>query len=159
MISGTLSSAIILRYNTILSSLTMIASFIPILMNTGGNAGSQTSTLIIRGMALGEISTKDIFKVIWKEIRIGVIAGAALSAVNFLRLALFGDTDIKVNFAVSLSLFFTVVISKAIGAMLPIIAKKMRFDPAVMAAPIITTIVDAVSLMIFFNFTNFFVFK
>ncbi|MEA4816179.1 MAG: magnesium transporter [Lachnospiraceae bacterium] len=159
MISGTLSSAIILRYNTMLSSLTMIASFIPILMNTGGNAGSQTSTLIIRGMALGEISTKDIFKVIWKEIRIGVIAGAALSAVNFLRLALFGDTDIKVNFAVSLSLFFTVVISKAIGAMLPIIAKKMRFDPAVMAAPIITTIVDAVSLMIFFNFTNFFVFK
>ena len=159
MISGTLSSAIILKYSAVLSSVAILASFIPTLMNTGGNAGSQSSTLIIRGMALGEISTRDIMKVIFKEARIGIVAGTVLAAVNFLRLALFVHTDVKVNLTISASMLFTVIISKVIGGMLPIAAKKLRFDPAVMAAPIITTIVDALSLIIFFNFAEFFILK
>ncbi len=150
MISGTVSSAIITGYESILASSVILSSFFPILMDTGGNAGSQSSTLIIRGMAVGEIQMKDVLKVVWKEIRVGVVAGALLAVVNFARLALF-HTALMVNLTVSVSLFATVIVSKTIGSLLPMAAKKLKFDPAIMAGPLITTVVDATSLVIFFH--------
>lgn len=150
MISGTISSAIISGYEAVLASSIILSSFFPILMDTGGNAGSQSSTLIIRGMAVGEIDMSDVFKVIWKEIRVGLLAGSILGAVNFVRLILL-RTPLNVNITVSLSLIVAVVVSKSIGCLLPMAAKKLKFDPAIMAGPLITTIVDATSLIIFFN--------
>ena len=157
MVSGTFSSAIINGYESVLASSVMLASFIPILMDTGGNAGSQASTLIIRGMAVGEIALSDILTVIWKEVRVGFICGVILSAVNFLRLMIFGGTPLMVNITISLSLCITVIVSKTIGCVLPMFAKKLHFDPAIMAGPLITTVVDSVSLVVFFNIASVFV--
>ncbi len=157
MISGTLSSAIISGYNEVLSSSVLLAAFIPILMDTGGNAGSQASTLIIRGMAVGDIELDDVVSVIWKEIRVGIICGAVLGVINFFRIMLLGETPIAVNIIVSVSLAITVVISKTIGCMLPMLAKKLRFDPAIMAGPLITTVVDSISLIVFFNMARVFI--
>lgn len=156
MISGTISSAIISGYEAVLASSIILSSFFPILMDTGGNAGSQSSTLIIRGMAVGEIDMSDVFKVIWKEIRVGLIAGSILGSVNFVRLILL-RTPLNVNITVSLSLICAVVVAKSIGCLLPMAAKKLKFDPAIMAGPLITTIVDATSLIIFFNLAKIFV--
>lgn len=156
MISGTISSEIISGYEAVLASSIILSSFFPILMDTGGNAGSQSSTLIIRGMAVGEIEMRDVFKVIWKEIRVGVLAGTVLCAVNFIRLVIL-RTPLNVNITVSLSLIVTVVVAKSIGCLLPMAAKKLKFDPAIMAGPLITTIVDATSLIIFFNLAKIFV--
>jgi len=125
-------------------------------MDTGGNAGSQASTLIIRGMAVGEIEMRDVFKVIWKEVRVGALAGASLAIVNFMRLIILG-TPLNVNITVSLSLIVTVMAAKSIGCLLPMAAKKLKCDPAIMAGPLITTIVDAISLIIFFNLAQTFV--
>lgn len=151
MISGTFSSAIISGYQSVLESSVLLASFIPILMDTGGNAGSQSSTLIIRGMAVGEISLGDIFIVIWKELRVGIICGVILAAVNFVRLMIVSKAPVFVNLTVSLSICVTVILSKAIGCVLPMAAKKLKLDPAIMAGPLITTVVDSVSLIVFFN--------
>ncbi|MDD3569734.1 MAG: magnesium transporter [Lachnospiraceae bacterium] len=156
MISGTISSAIISGYEAVLASSIILSSFFPILMDTGGNAGSQSSTLIIRGMAVGEIDMSDVFKVIWKEIRVGLLAGSILGLVNFIRLIIL-RTPLNVNITVSLSLIIAVVVSKSIGCLLPMAAKKLKFDPAIMAGPLITTIVDATSLIIFFNLAKIFV--
>ena len=159
MISGTLSSAIISGYNSVLSSSVILAAFLPILMDTGGNAGSQASTLIIRGMAIGEIEMSDVLSVAWKELRVGVICGVVLGFVNFIRILVLGGTPMAVNITVSISLAITVVVSKTIGCMLPMLAKKLRFDPAIMAGPLITTVVDSVSLVIFFNVAKILVLK
>ena len=159
MISGTLSSAIISGYNSVLSSSVILAAFLPILMDTGGNAGSQASTLIIRGMAVGEIEMSDVLSVVWKELRVGAICGVVLGFVNFIRILTLGGTPMAVNITVSISLAITVVVSKTIGCMLPMLAKKLRFDPAIMAGPLITTVVDSVSLVIFFNVAKILVLK
>lgn len=159
MISGTLSSAIISGYNSVLSSSVILAAFLPILMDTGGNAGSQASTLIIRGMAIGEIEMSDVLSVVWKELRVGAICGVVLGFVNFIRILALGGTPMAVNITVSISLAITVVVSKTIGCMLPMLAKKLRFDPAIMAGPLITTVVDSVSLVIFFNVAKILVLK
>ena len=159
MISGTLSSAIISGYNSVLSSSVILAAFLPILMDTGGNAGSQASTLIIRGMAVGEIEMSDVLSVVWKELRVGAICGVVLGFVNFIRILVLGGTPMAVNITVSISLAITVVVSKTIGCMLPMLAKKLRFDPAIMAGPLITTVVDSVSLIIFFNVAKILVLK
>lgn len=159
MISGTLSSAIISGYNSVLSSSVILAAFLPILMDTGGNAGSQASTLIIRGMAVGEIEMSDVLSVVWKELRVGAICGVVLGFVNFIRILILGGTPMAVNITVSISLAITVVVSKTIGCMLPMLAKKLRFDPAIMAGPLITTVVDSVSLVIFFNVAKLLVLK
>ena len=159
MISGTLTSIIIGKYEAVLSQVIILSSFIPVLMDTGGNAGSQASTLIIRGMALGEIELKDILKVIWKEIRVGVLCGGILGAVNFIRLMIMHRNQFLVNLTVSLTMFFIVVVAKAIGCVLPMVAKKLKFDPAIMAGPLITTVVDSVALIIFFNIAKIFVLK
>lgn len=151
MVSATFTGNIMRSYETVLQSFVVLASFIPMLMDTGGNAGSQSSTLIIRGMALEEISTSDVLKVFFKELKVSCIAGFALASVNFLRLALFEHTDFLISAIVCLSLFFTVILAKIVGGILPIAAKKVHLDPAIMAGPLITTIVDAVALIIYFS--------
>ncbi len=153
MISGTLSGAIISSYNSRLDpSLTiMLASFYPILMGTGGNAGAQASTLIIRGMATGEIGARDVFKVILKEIRVGIIAGSTLGIVNFLRILLIKGAPMSINLVVSLSMTLTVIFAKSVGCTLPMFAKKLNFDPALMASPLISTIIDSLALIVLFT--------
>lgn len=151
MISATLTGGIIQRYEHALQSVIILAAFIPMLMDTGGNSGSQSSSLVIRGLALGEIKTTDILKVIWKEFSVGSIAGSILAAVNFVRIMIFENTSMEVAFTVSLTMFLVVVIAKVVGGILPIAAQKLKLDPAVMAGPLITTIVDAAALMIYFS--------
>lgn len=150
MISATFTGGIIRRYESVLQSTVLLASFIPMLMDTGGNSGSQSSTLVIRGLALGDIRLRDVSKVVWKEFRISIIVGLVLGFVNFIRIYYLEKVDFKIALTVSMTLVVTVIISKVIGGLLPILAKKMKIDPAIMAGPLITTIVDALSLLIYF---------
>ena len=120
------------------------------LMDSGGNSGSQSSTIVIRALALDEIHTKDFVKVAFKEASVGMIVGSIVAVINYLRIIFFDKTDPKIALAVSITLFFTIVISKLVGGLLPLAAKLANQDPAVMASPLITTIVDAISLMIYF---------
>ena len=150
MISASLTGAIIKRFEDALLSMMILASFIPMLMDTGGNSGSQSSTLIIRGLALGELEPNDILKVLWKELCVSGIVGIILSIVNFLRIYYIVGTELLIAVTVSVTLLFTVVLAKVVGGILPIIAKKLKLDPAIMAGPLITTIVDAVVLIIYF---------
>ena len=150
MISATVTGAIIQGFEDVLQSVVILASFIPMLMDTGGNSGSQSSTLIIRGLALGEITTKDIFKVIFKEFKVSIVVASILSSVNFLRLYFFTSAGFMVSLTVCVSLFFTIVLAKVVGGILPIISKKLNLDPAIMASPLITTIVDAFALIVYF---------
>ena len=151
MISATATGTIIRRYEDTLQSVVVLAAFIPMLMDTGGNAGSQSSTLIIPGLALGEIKTKDVWKILWKEFRVSIIVGITLAIVNFLRILYFDKIGFTMTLVVCLSLFATVVIAKVVGGILPIAAKKLKLDPAIMASPLITTIVDACALVIYFT--------
>ena len=154
MISATITGAIIQGFEDVLQSVVILASFIPMLMDTGGNSGSQSSTLIIRGLALGEITTKDIFKLIFKEFKVSIVVASILSSVNFLRLYLFTSAGFMVSLTVCASLFFTIVLAKVVGGILPIISKKLNLDPAIMASPLITTIVDAFALIVYFAFAK-----
>lgn len=158
MISATFTGLIINTYEATLSSLSpLLFACIPMLMDTGGNAGSQASVTIIRGLALDEIHFKDLFKVVWKEIRVSVLLALSLSVVCFGKLLLidnliFGyDYTVKLSALISVALLFTVIIAKVVGCMLPLLAKKVKLDPAVVASPFITTIVDALSLIIYCN--------
>ncbi len=151
MISATFTGQIIKHFEQTLATIVGLTAFIPMLMDTGGNSGSQASTLIIRGLALGEVQYKDILKVLWREIRVALICGTILAVINFLRILFFTDAGMTVALVVSLSLFATVIIAKSIGCTLPMIAKKIGLDPALMASPMITTIVDACSLIIYFT--------
>ncbi|MGI6333180.1 MAG: magnesium transporter [Saccharofermentanales bacterium] len=151
MLSAIFTGGIIKRYENALQSVIILASFIPMLMDTGGNSGSQSSTLVIRGLALGELQPGDIWKVLWKELCISGLVGIILSAVNFVRIYWIGQTNILVSITVSVTLFLTVVLAKVIGGALPLVAKKLKIDPAIMAGPLITTIVDAVALVIYFS--------
>ena len=150
MVSATFTGNIIKQYQEVLESVVLLAAFIPMLMDTGGNAGSQSSTLIIRGLALGEINTEDTFKVMIKEFLVGLTVGVALALVNFLRLYFLEKVGLALSITVCFSLFTTVILSKVVGGILPILAKRINMDPAIMAGPLITTIVDAVALMIYF---------
>jgi magnesium transporter len=154
MLSATVTGGIISRFENALAILPVLVAFIPMLMDTGGNAGSQSSTLIIRGMAVGEIALKDIIKVIWREIRIGTLCGIALGVVNFIRIYLMNGRDLLLSAAVTASLFFTILMAKSVGCMLPMLAKKLNIDPAIMAAPLITTIVDGASLIVYFSIAS-----
>ncbi|MBU3204069.1 magnesium transporter [Clostridium algidicarnis] len=150
MISATFTGSIIRKYEDILQAVVILTAFIPMLMDTGGNAGSQSSTLVIRGLALGDIKLKDWPKVLFKEFRVSLIVGFTLAVVNFLRIYFLEKVDFYVALTVCSTLFFTVVIAKAVGGLLPIIAKKLKVDPAIMASPLITTIVDALVLILYF---------
>ena len=150
MVSATFTGAIITGFEDALSKFVVLTAFIPMLMDTGGNAGSQASVSVIRALSLDEIEFKDTFKVIWKEIRVAVLVGLTLAIANFAKLMLIDKVEANVAFVVCGTLAMTVLVAKFIGCSLPIIAKKLKFDPAVMASPFITTIVDACSLLIYF---------
>lgn len=152
LISATFTGSIMKSFTNTLESLILLGMFIPMLMDTGGNAGSQSSTLIIRGLATGDIKLSDAFIVLRKEFLISLICGVVLSAVNFGRILIFEpQVPVLVALTVSITLITTVVMAKVIGGLLPIAAKKMKLDPAIMAGPLITTVVDAMSLIIYFN--------
>lgn len=151
MISATFTGFIIRHYENALSTTVVLAAFIPMLMDTSGNAGSQTSTIIIRSLALGEVKVKDAFKVMFKEFEVSIIVGVILSAVNFVRVLLIERLSIQIAAVVSITLLITIIMAKLIGSILPIIASKLKLDPATMSGPIITTIVDALSLLIYFQ--------
>ena len=154
MISDTISGNIIQGYEKVLAKSIILTAFIPMLMSSGGNVGSQSSTVVIRSLALGEISPKDAFKVIKKEFFIGIMVSIVLSALNFIRLITLEKTNPTIALIVSLTLVFTIIISKLVGALLPLGAKIVKADPAVMATPLITTISDAVTLVIYFTFAT-----
>ncbi|NLD04722.1 MAG: magnesium transporter, partial [Synergistaceae bacterium] len=151
MISATFTGNIIKSFDKVLTSVVLLASFIPMLMDTGGNAGTQSSTLIIRGLALDKIKNKDVLRVFMKELQVGSIVGFVLSAFNFLRIYYFEKAGLSISLTVCITLFFTVVLAKIVGGILPIIAQKCKVDPAMMASPLITTIVDSFALIIFFT--------
>jgi len=154
MVTATISGRIITSYEGLLSSAVILASFMPMLMNTGGSSGSQASTLIIRGLATGEIEMNDALRVLWKEFRVSVVVGMTLGFVNFLRIMYITRAGFKVAVTVSLTLLVTIVIAKMVGSVAPIAAKKLNLDPAIMAAPLITTVVDAVALVVYFSIAS-----
>ena len=151
MFTSLLTGAILVTYENALQVVPLLISFIPMLMDTSGNCGNQSSTMVIRGMAVGDIELRDVIKVAWKELRVGFLCGLVLAAANFVRLLLQFPDQPLVNLVVVLSLVLTVILAKTIGCTLPMLAKRMNLDPAIMAAPLITTIVDACSLMIYFR--------
>lgn len=158
MFSSVITGMIIQKYENAIAAIPLLVAFIPMIMGTGGNCGSQTSTLIIRGLAMDELSTKDVLKVIWKELRVSLLVGMALGLVNCIRIMIQyrGEPDyLKTSLVVSLALCGTVVAAKLIGGLLPLGAKKLKMDPAVMAAPLLTTIVDAVSISLYFAIVSF----
>lgn len=154
MISATFTGNIISKFEEILDSVIILASFIPMLMDTGGNAGSQSATLIIRGLALGEIEIRDSFKILWKELRVALIVGIVLSLTNFIRVYYLQKVDYLISLTVCISLFLTVVLANIVGGVLPVIAQKLKLDPAMMASPLITTIVDVVALTAYFSIAS-----
>lgn len=151
MLSSMITGGILAKYEKAFAVIPLLVTFIPMLTDTGGNAGSQSSTMIIRGMAVGEIHTRDIFRVVWKELKVAILVGFVLGMVNYIRLIILYPGQEMLCLTVMLSLIATVILAKTIGAMLPIGAKVFHMDPAIMAAPLITTIVDAVSLIIYFQ--------
>lgn len=157
MISATFTGIIIRKYEDVLNSVVILASFIPMLMDTGGNAGSQASTLIIRGLALGELELSDFGLILWKELRISLLVGSILSAINFLRLYYLEKIAWNVSVTVCISMLLIVILAKVIGGMLPLLAKKLKLDPAIMAGPLITTIVDTFALFVYFGIASYLV--
>lgn len=151
MISATFTSSIITSFESELKKYVVLTAFIPMLMDTGGNAGGQASAIIIRGISLDEIEFGDWLVVIWKEIRTAVLCGLTLAVCNFGRLMIFDKVSVRVALVVCLTLLMAVIVAKMVGSTLPMLAKKIGLDPAVMASPFITTIVDAISLLIYFR--------
>ena len=151
MLSAAFTGGIISYFEEALAAQVALTAFIPMLMDTGGNCGSQSSVTVIRGLALGEMSLSDWGRVLWKELRISSMCAVALAAVNFVRLMAMSTVGLSVAAVVSLTLAVTVIVSDLIGALLPILARRIGFDPAVMASPLITTLVDAVSLLTYFK--------
>ncbi len=151
MISATVTGGIITHYENALSTYVVLTSFIPMLMDTGGNAGGQASVTIIRGLSLNEIEFKDIFRIMWKESRVALMCGLTLAVANFFKMMLIERVSIPVALVVCITLVIAVLFAKLVGCTLPMLAQKIGFDPAVMASPFITTIVDALSLIIYFQ--------
>lgn len=151
MISATFTGKIIQSYEAALASYAVLTMYIPMFMDTGGNAGGQSSVTIIRSISLGEVQFRDMLRIIWKEIRVAALCGVTLAVVNFGKLLLIDHVGTQVAMIVCLTMIVTVLVAKLVGCTLPMLAKKIGFDPAVMASPFITTIVDAVSLVIYFQ--------
>ena len=150
MVSSMITGGILTHYEEAFAAVPLLVSFIPMIMGTGGNCGSQSSTLIIRGMAVDEIEPKDFFRAIWKEFRVALLAGTALAIVNVIRIMI-QYQNMQLAIVLGLTLIVTVIISKMLGCLLPMIAKRLKLDPAIMAAPLITTIVDTCSILIYFT--------
>ncbi|MBR7089908.1 MAG: magnesium transporter, partial [Lachnospiraceae bacterium] len=151
MVSATFTGAIIKSFEDALSVCAVLVAYIPMLMDTGGNAGGQASVTVIRGLSLGEIEYSDVPGVIWKEIRVAVFCGLTLAAANLVKLLVFDRLALPVALTICLTLIAAVLMAMLIGCMLPVGAKRLGFDPAVMASPFITTIVDALSLLAYFR--------
>ncbi len=158
MLSATFTSMIITHFEDALSRFAVLTGFVPMLMGTGGNSGSQSSTAVIRSLSIGDTEPRDILSVVWKEIRVAVLCGITLACVNFVKMLLVDrillsnpDVTVMVAFTVSLTIVFVVIFAKSVGCILPMIAEKIGIDPAVMASPLISTITDAVSLLIYFT--------
>ena len=151
MFSAMVTGAMLEHFEAAISAIPLLVSFLPMLMDTGGNCGSQASTMIIRGMALDEIDLSDVFRVWWKEVRVALLCSVVLAIFNFLRI-LIQYRDLEVAAVVCCTLICTVLIAKSLGCLLPMLAKRVRLDPALMAAPMITTITDACSILVFFRF-------
>ena len=154
MFTSIISGAIIARFEAVLAVNILLSASIPMLMDTGGNSGQQASALMVRGIALGEVQFKDIFRVLWMEFRVGILLGLALALVTFLRLLLLNGASLVMSGVISVSLLCTVVLAKSFGCVLPLLAKRAGLDPAVAASPMITTLVDAASLLIFFSIAS-----
>ncbi len=155
MLSATLSGSVLRHYEAAFQAIPLLVSFIPMLMGIGGNCGSQTSTLVIRGLALDEIHIQDFFRIIWKELRIALIVSVVLAIVNGIRIQLTYH-DMTISLIVALSMVGIVILGKLVGGMLPIIAKSLKLDPALMATPLITTILDTCSILIYFGIATHF---
>ena len=153
MLTATITGSIIGGFEDALSAMPVLITFIPMLMDTGGNSGAQSSTLVIRGIALEEIRPSDVLKVWWKEVRVAALCGGALTLVNFVRILIM-NKRLDIALSVSITLYATVLIAKTVGCLLPQLARKLKLDPAVMAAPAITTIVDAAALLVFFGISK-----
>jgi magnesium transporter len=151
MIGATITGGIITKFESILSSVVVLTAFIPMIMDTGGNSGSQSSTLVIRGLATGDVTLKDARKIWWKEFRISLLVGVTLASVNFAKNMLIDRVGLEVSITVSITVAATVILAKMVGGTLPLAAKKLKLDPAIMAGPLITTIVDALALMVYFG--------
>ena len=151
MVSATFTGAIITSFEEALSVYAVLTAFIPMLMDTGGNAGGQASVTVIRGLSLGEIQYRDVPRVLWKEVRVAIFCGVSLAAANFVKLMLLDRVGFQVSMVVSLTIVAAVLMAMLIGCLLPVGAKRLGFDPAVMASPFITTIVDALSLLVYFQ--------
>jgi magnesium transporter len=151
MLSATITGSIIESFQGSLEKAVGLAVFIPMLMGTGGNAGTQSSTLVIRGIALGEVAIDDVFKVIWRELRISLMVGISLAVVNFARVYYLGGNPLLVSVVVSVTLMITIMLAKVIGGILPLLAKAINLDPAIMASPLISTMVDALTLLSYFK--------
>ena len=150
MLSATLSSTIITHFESVLAGAVILTAFIPMLTGSAGNSGSQTSVTIIRNMALGEVELSAWLPVLWKELRVAVVSGAAMAAVNMVRMLIFDGVGVMISAVVSITLMFAIVLAACVGCLLPMGAKKLGLDPAVMASPMITTIVDAAALLLYF---------
>ena len=150
MVSATFTGSIMKNFEEALGAIPALSFFIPMLMDTGGNAGGQASLTVIRGLSLEEIAFKDFFKVCWKEMRVAFLCGVTLAACNFLKLLLFDKVGVMIAFVVCITLIVAIFVAKLVGCSLPMVAKRLGFDPAVMASPFITTIVDALSLIVYF---------
>ena len=151
MVSATFTSLIITKFESVLDASIVLSAAIPMLMDTGGNCGGQASVTIIRALSLDDVEFKDIFRVIWKELRVGVLCGISLAIVNFAKMLILHQGTVQIVGVISLALFCAVVVAKFIGCVLPILANKVGFDPAVMSSPFITTIVDALTLLLYVN--------
>ena len=156
MLSATVTGEILGHYEDAMAVMPVLITFIPMLMGTGGNCGSQSSTLVIRGLAVGEIEFKDIFRVLFKEIRVAVVVGLMLAVVNGLRIYIMYDQNVMLAGALGLTMIAVVSMAKCIGCILPLLAKKLGLDPAIMAAPLITTILDTCTILVYFNIVTAF---
>ncbi len=156
MITATFTGQIMNRYNTLIQSMIVLNMFIPMIMDAGGNSGSQSSTLIIRGLATGDIHTGDFLKVVRKEFQVSIVVGIIMALVNMIKLLFIDKVSMEVGILVSCTLMFTITTAKIIGGILPILAKKLKMDPAIMAGPLITTVVDTLSLIIYFEMATIF---
>ena len=150
MLSATITGAITNHFEPLISTVPLLVSFMSMLTGTGGNCGSQSSTMVIQGMAMEEIRLKDFFRVVFKEFRIALICSVILAAVNFVRI-IFMYQNVKIAAIVSITLIGTVILSKLLGCMLPMLAKKIHIDPAIMSAPLLSTLVDSCSTLLYFT--------
>ncbi len=155
MLSATITGTILSKYESAFEALPILVSFVPMIMGTAGNSGQQTSTIIIRALATGEVSLKDWIKVLWKEVRVGVLVGLVILIVNIVRIYL-QYNDIKLALVLGISLILTVIVSKSIGCLLPMLVKKMKKDPAVVAAPLLTTVIDLCAIVIYFQIATYY---